>query len=538
MRMIMVLCVVILSFTSVIHVEGLQSPRWDDVCDPNASPTAVNMIGRDVISQVCGEFNQCLETTPYEDRQTCTVPLYVSLLNICTGDDIYCKTLAALRTAAILQGEDDGDPLTMIARLAIDPALNTDLLSDYVDFFQTDIQPNVFYFYFDPVLHLAAGATLEYQGEYDTALEVYTQIISGNPLLYFRRGQLYGALGETDLASIDSLALRLIAEDYPIVQPIADSLSAQYPFDASRLQDWLVYRDQSFSSGVGGDLLRDLSLTPPTPVQLGFYENGRVILMLERDIYGEIQPVVYSQTGENSYVSRGSRITINENIAVRDSIFEGFESGGTSREFLAAEGQPDPRPNYERCENGARWRLMVGSEGRTPESPMPTSVLYDAPNGNALDRFYYFVVVDGPVCVESVAWWEIIDTTSGEESEQTYWIPEAFGDAENGFSYETEVTGDYNVDCPTALQRNLSPVFHSQSYVLPEVDEVNVYVDPTSTSERIATMHSPEGFYVLDGPVCVEGNLWWRIDYNGVIGWFKGDDGERYFATNYLPPED
>lgn len=539
MRWMIVFCVALLCLTSATSVQAFQSEQWqwETVCDESAPAEAIDAIGQDVISQVCGGFNQCLETTPYENRQTCTVPLYLSLLDSCTGDEAYCETRAALYTAAIVQGQDDNEPLAMISRLAIDPARDSEFLSSFITYFQTNLQLNFDFYYFDPTLFLAAGAALEFQGQNEAALEVYSQIISLNALLRFRRGQLYGALGETDLASFDGLALTTLAEDTPVIEPLARILSAQYPFDASPLQDWLVYEDQSLSSGPGGMNLYDMSLTVPRAVQLGLYGDGDILFITADSYY---VPTVYHRTEENvyenDYADGSTEIRFNDNVATMYQRYGYWEGSSEQRQWLAPADVSDPRPDYERCEGGARWSLMVGSNGYVPRTGSQGLPLYDAPDGNQIGEFNFFKVVNDPVCVGNVAWWEVVDMSSGEASDQHYWIREAVNsDTENVFVYQVAVSGNYDVECPTALPANLFNSLGSQAYVLPQVEAVTVHDAPASTGEILATMQTSEAFFVLDGPVCAEGNLWWRVDYDGIIGWFRGDDGQQYFGTSASP---
>jgi hypothetical protein len=39
-----------------------------------------------------------------------------------------------------------------------------------------------------------------------------------------------------------------------------------------------------------------------------------------------------------------------------------------------------------------------------------------------------------------------------------------------------------------------------------------------------------DGFVVLEGPVCAEGYAWWRVDYNGTLGWTVEGTGEEYWV--------
>lgn len=49
----------------------------------------------------------------------------------------------------------------------------------------------------------------------------------------------------------------------------------------------------------------------------------------------------------------------------------------------------------------------------------------------------------------------------------------------------------------------------------------------------------PEGdiFYVMDGPVCSDGFIWYRVNYAGRIGWTAEGTAEEYWVEPYIEPE-
>jgi hypothetical protein len=42
-------------------------------------------------------------------------------------------------------------------------------------------------------------------------------------------------------------------------------------------------------------------------------------------------------------------------------------------------------------------------------------------------------------------------------------------------------------------------------------------------------------FSVLEGPICdANGRAWWRVDYNGLLGWTVEGQGSEYYVEPIL----
>ncbi|MBW4437425.1 MAG: PD40 domain-containing protein [Pleurocapsa minor GSE-CHR-MK-17-07R] len=48
---------------------------------------------------------------------------------------------------------------------------------------------------------------------------------------------------------------------------------------------------------------------------------------------------------------------------------------------------------------------------------------------------------------------------------------------------------------------------------------------------RIGQIPGEQEFAVLEGPVCLDGFNWWRVDYNGLIGWMVEGQGNTYWTS-------
>lgn len=57
----------------------------------------------------------------------------------------------------------------------------------------------------------------------------------------------------------------------------------------------------------------------------------------------------------------------------------------------------------------------------------------------------------------------------------------------------------------------------------------NVRSQPASGSPLLGTIPPQGQFMVLEGPVCSNGYVWWRVDYDGLIGWTAEGDASEYW---------
>ena len=57
-------------------------------------------------------------------------------------------------------------------------------------------------------------------------------------------------------------------------------------------------------------------------------------------------------------------------------------------------------------------------------------------------------------------------------------------------------------------------------------DPNNLRAEPSRSSANIGSIAGGGTFVVLDGPICADGAYWWRVNYNGLIGWtVEGSEG-------------
>jgi hypothetical protein len=235
------------------------------------------------------------------------------------------------------------------------------------------------------------------------------------------------------------------------------------------------------------------------------------------NVYGGSVPEYY---GSMSVVIEGDLAGVDLNI-------EGFESSSRRTMIMAPAHIPDPRLSYQRCEGGARWRLNIGGIGQESSNFRPGTVYLEPGGEQTEESFYGFTVVEGPVCIDGVAWWGV-NLERNVPDDVVYWIEEAYGNPAGAtFGYNVLLDNRPLSSCSDAMPANL--YVGERGIVRTGLGANNVRSQPSLSDEIIGSL--PEGavFDVLDGPVCADDLIWWRIDHNALVGWTAGGDSEEYF---------
>jgi hypothetical protein len=81
-------------------------------------------------------------------------------------------------------------------------------------------------------------------------------------------------------------------------------------------------------------------------------------------------------------------------------------------------------------------------------------------------------------------------------------------------------------DCPGAPAPRL--MVGSYGRVLPGTPN-RIRSQPTTNSSQIGVINGGESFYVLEGPQCGNGFVWWYVDYNDTQGWTAEGQGGSYW---------
>lgn len=94
-----------------------------------------------------------------------------------------------------------------------------------------------------------------------------------------------------------------------------------------------------------------------------------------------------------------------------------------------------------------------------------------------------------------------------------------------------------NITASPALQADCPPtrlVIGERGQVLPGAS--NRIRDAASTDgQQIGQIPADGVFNILEGPVCANGFNWWRVDYDGTIGWTVEGDNDDFFVEPIGP---
>jgi hypothetical protein len=186
----------------------------------------------------------------------------------------------------------------------------------------------------------------------------------------------------------------------------------------------------------------------------------------------------------------------------------------------------NPAQAQETCSQAPR--LIVTQYGRVVTAPDLPNRLRSQPGfdgvviGN-IPAGAIFYVSNGPACVDGLYWWQInyqgISAWTAEGSGAwEYWLePYAYRDP--------------------GLTCTLAPRLSAGQYarVLPGLPNVLRNLAGTVyPSQIIGEIPAGGIFYLVEGPRCSsDGRYWWRVNYNGTLGWTAEGQGYSYWVEPY-----
>lgn len=163
--------------------------------------------------------------------------------------------------------------------------------------------------------------------------------------------------------------------------------------------------------------------------------------------------------------------------------------------------------NVVSCPYAPAPRLTVGGQGRvTPGLP---NTIRSQPNTSGarigqIPGSSTFSVLSGPVCGSNLNWWQVnyngVIGWTAEGQYSTYWVEPV--------SVST---------CTIALPPRLT--VGRSARVTWGGSSNNMRSQPNLTAQRIGQIPPGGIFSVIEGPQCNGGIGWWKVNYNGVIGW-------------------
>lgn len=74
-----------------------------------------------------------------------------------------------------------------------------------------------------------------------------------------------------------------------------------------------------------------------------------------------------------------------------------------------------------------------------------------------------------------------------------------------------------------------------EAFVLPGSAN-NMRLSPSTGAARVGQIPGEGVFLVIEGPECAEGYTWWRVNYEGILGWTVENSGEDYVLEPLFVP--
>lgn len=106
-----------------------------------------------------------------------------------------------------------------------------------------------------------------------------------------------------------------------------------------------------------------------------------------------------------------------------------------------------------------------------------------------------------------------------------FWRVEVNGQ-EGWIEEYSEYFSYYLVQCPGSEPTRLTE--DTQAQVIPDIQSINFYTEPSTDSDMLAQIPAGEPFQVYR-PRCADGLTWWSVRYNGTIGWVVESQGDTFF---------
>ncbi|GAB4573299.1 MAG: hypothetical protein Kow0077_15260 [Anaerolineae bacterium] len=192
----------------------------------------------------------------------------------------------------------------------------------------------------------------------------------------------------------------------------------------------------------------------------------------------------------------------------------------------AAPQQPTATPVVIACTLPPR--LQIGNAGRVAPGPLPNAMRSAPGTGNQsvvlgnIPGGTIFTVLNGPICASGYNWWQVDAggfigwTAEGQDGE--YWLDP--------------------LSCGSGLPIRLVPGEQGRVTLDPPLDNI-VRSQPGRGAGALIGEIPPGGiFTVLEGPQCgTEGMAWWRVDYNGLVGWTAEGENGVYWLEPYDGPD-
>ena len=173
-------------------------------------------------------------------------------------------------------------------------------------------------------------------------------------------------------------------------------------------------------------------------------------------------------------------------------------------------------------------RLIVHQYGRVVTAPDLPNRMRNQPGFNSvvvrsIPAGGIFYVNNGPSCVNGLYWWQV--TYDGT----TAWTAEGSGAWE--YWLEPYEYPNHEGNCSLAPRLSAGQL----GRVLPSYPNALRSLPGTDYPSQVIGQIPVGGvFNVIEGPRCTSDNrYWWRVNYNGVLGWTAEGQGYSYWVEPY-----
>lgn len=559
MKRLILLQLFLLVITTYPTIAQTDDSEWFNGCDPRIAQSIEDASERFDYGSACETYLECISSR--DDFLFCQLEVADELLAVCDVDDYVCQIEALSHVGAIgIFGHPYG------AGYGWQPpdVLISDFPDSFTEFSAGDYVPMLTLlerletddYYFHPMVHYLHALTFEMVNMPDEALAQYRTIldvIHYHSLARFTRGLLLGELGRATEASFESAWL----EDFltalaPELLSTVDLLTTRYPLDETPLSTWMKYPVYTYGASPGGALTLDVTQDSPTPVRIGIYEDLNTIVATDvtglryRGFTGDI-PNTYAlrRTETNTYnylfpVIAGNvdslELELRDGLIFGEELAYGGESSLQDYFIIAPADQPDPRDAFGEptCEGGVISRLRPGMYVIHENAISLGMFEYsETPGGpRSFDRYFentfslMLSVTDNSTCVGNQLWWEVTDGLG-----TTGWMNE---NESQRFLLAPRYPNNWLFYCPATAPTRV--YVQGQARVIAGLGANNLRAEAGTTAEIIGTIPSEAQFTVIDGPVCVEGMVWWEVEYGDLTGWTAEGEGETYWLEPVYVP--
>ncbi len=544
----LILCACLLAAFQPLHAQD-DNP-YQDGCD-SAPQTQIASISKAFdYAGACSAYRACANTDNGSIPESCQLEALRVLSASCVSDSTVCRQTALLYASAI-------QSFISLDVWGADPAVQAQILDGIVRgltaFQRGDYAAAAQAYALDDTsgvgIHMLPLARAVIDQALNKPADALTELNTGlsaapaDPLLLLVQAEVYGGMGAAERASIDVEILRQDTASSPELSALVAPLVAQYPFDASRLQDWTLYPVLYWGGGPGGGEESDESQSAPRTIRMGMYQDQTVILAIDLD---ENNSACYSAqiclnwitlAGDGSNYDADFPLVLENSSHIHltrmGDVWIGsenrteFEGSATYNYIITPAGSADPRADLQGARCGVISRLQPNmTDVSSMWDPNNSISMYDKPNGKAIahpdaQTATYSITGKGE-CDHDVMWWPVRD-----DQGDVGWMAE--NSAQNYLLLPPVGVSDVPLYCPDTPPTRLWK--GARGIVAPQFGANVLRVQPDVKAASITTLPAGSAFTITDGPVCAGGYVWWQVSYQQATGWTAEGQGDQYWLV-------